>query len=174
MVAEKICPSCKHKNVDSASVCSSCGTLLEGKPTDPMAATEYFDEHPGVSGETALTFINVKLIPDGGIGVYVPGAGKSFYVPVRRELFLGREMDAPLNTALDLSDLDAFNQGVSRQHAKLRRADFGFEIIDLASRNGTWLNGMQLVPKKPYPLANGSQVRLGRMQLFIVYHVAHK
>jgi len=64
--------------------------------------------------------------------------------------------------------------GVSRRHAIIRRAEFGFEIIDLTSRNGTWLNEKQLVPNRPYPFASGAQVRLGRMRLLIVYHVAGK
>jgi pSer/pThr/pTyr-binding forkhead associated (FHA) protein len=145
---------------------------LEGKQTASIAATEYFGTQPDVSAEEAATFIDAALIPEGGVGIYVSGASGPFYVPVQSDLTLGREMDS--DAFVDLSDLDAFNQGVSRRHALLRRTDFGFEIVDLASSNGTWLNGLHLSPNRSYPLASGSQVRLGRMELVVVYHLPRK
>jgi len=51
----------------------------------------------------------------------------------------------------------------------IRRTEHGYEVIDLSSRNGTWLNDDQLVPDKPYPLASGSQLRLAKMRLFVLY-----
>jgi pSer/pThr/pTyr-binding forkhead associated (FHA) protein len=42
-------------------------------------------------------------------------------------------------------------------------------VIDLSSRNGTWLNDDQLIPDKPYPFASGSQLRLARLRLFVLY-----
>jgi pSer/pThr/pTyr-binding forkhead associated (FHA) protein len=53
----------------------------------------------------------------------------------------------------------------------IRRAGTGFEIVDLASTNGSWLNDERLVPNKPYPLANGSQLRFGRMRLLVLFHL---
>jgi pSer/pThr/pTyr-binding forkhead associated (FHA) protein len=64
--------------------------------------------------------------------------------------------------------------GVSRRHAMIRRIDSEFEVFDLGSRNGTWLNARQLLPNQPYRFASGSHLRLGRMQLFIMYHTAEK
>jgi len=51
----------------------------------------------------------------------------------------------------------------------IRREVNGYEVIDLSSRNGTWLNDDQLIPNKPYSLASGSQLRLARMRLFVLY-----
>jgi pSer/pThr/pTyr-binding forkhead associated (FHA) protein len=47
-------------------------------------------------------------------------------------------------------------------------------VVDLGSRNGSWLNGERLVPNKPYPLASGAELRIGKMRLVIVYHPASK
>jgi pSer/pThr/pTyr-binding forkhead associated (FHA) protein len=146
--------------------------LLDEKSTASIAATEYIGTQPVASADEAAMFIDAAMIPEGGVGIYVLGSSKPVYVQVRENLILGREPDS--ETSVDLADLDAFNQGVSRRHAMLRRADFGFEIIDLASSNGTWLNGLHLSPNLPYPLANGSQVRLGRMELVVIYHTARK
>jgi FHA domain len=171
MTSGKTCLVCNHKNVDSALVCSFCGASLEGKQTDPMAVTEYVGTEPNLSAEAAAAFIDLALIPEGEVGIYIPGAPKALYAPVHKELILGRQTGTVLKDLLDLTEFDAFNQGVSRRHAALRPTQFGFEVIDLSSQNGTWLNGMQLVPQKPYPLANGSQLRLCRLQLVVMYHI---
>lgn len=34
--------------------------------------------------------------------------------------------------------------GLSRVHATIRRRDNGYEIVDLKSRNGTWVNGERI------------------------------
>jgi hypothetical protein len=174
MASERFCPICKNKNVETASVCSYCGASLEGNATNLVAITEYIGGQPNAPAEDVAAFIDVTSIPEGGVGIHIAGAPKPYYVPIYKELILGRQTDATLEAVLDLSDLDAFNMGISRRHAMIRRAEFGFEVIDLSSRNGTWLNAEQLIPNKPYPFASGSQLRLGRMRLFVVYHVAGK
>jgi len=174
MASEKLCPICKNKNVDTASVCSSCGASLEENQTKLVAITEYVGGQPTVTAEDVAAFIDITLIPEGGVGIHIAGALKPYYAPVYKELILGRQADATLEAVLDLSDLDAFTLGVSRRHAMIRRTETGFEVMDLSSGNGTWLNAEKLIPNKPYPFASGSQLRLGRMRLFIVYHVVAK
>jgi pSer/pThr/pTyr-binding forkhead associated (FHA) protein len=73
---------------------------------------------------------------------------------------------------LDLSALGGYHLGLSRLHAIIRRAEHGYEIMDLGSSNGTWLNDERLIPHKPYPLTNASQIRLARMRLFVVFRPA--
>jgi len=174
MASEKFCPTCKNKNVSTALVCSFCGASLEEDPTNLVAVTEYVGGQAAVSDEDIAGFIDTALIPEGGVGIHVAGAPQPYYMPVYKEFVIGRRPDDTLESILDLSDLDAFNLGVSRRHVMIRRTDFGFEVIDLASRNGTWLNAQQLIPNKPYAFASGSQLRLGRMRLFIVYQVVNK
>jgi hypothetical protein len=173
MASDKICPICKNKNVEAALVCSSCGFPLNGTPTNIVNITEYVGRQPAVPADEVAA-IDSTLIPEGGIGIYIAGALKPYYVPIYRELIIGRETDATLEAVLDLSELDGFNLGVSRRHAAIRRADSGFEVVDLSSRNGTWLNDHHLIPNKPYPFASGSHIRLGRMRLYVVYHVEGK
>jgi two-component system NtrC family sensor kinase len=47
---------------------------------------------------------------------------------------------------------------VSRRHAELRRTGAGFTLTDLASSNGTYVNGQQITVQE---LANGDEVQLG-------------
>ena len=52
--------------------------------------------------------------------------------------------------------------GISRRHARiLRAADGTLSLLDLASTNGTRLNGAPVEPNVPTALGNGSDITLG-------------
>ncbi len=52
--------------------------------------------------------------------------------------------------------------GVSRNHAKIVTKTGGvFEITDLKSRNGTWVNGVEVKPKRPAQIRFGDRIQLG-------------
>jgi pSer/pThr/pTyr-binding forkhead associated (FHA) protein len=38
-------------------------------------------------------------------------------------------------------------------------------VIDLASSNGSWLNGQRLQPAAEYPLQHGDKLRLGKLEM---------
>jgi len=168
----KLCHICKTENIYTALACSHCGALLEENPTDLVAINGTTGGLPNM--ENVGSFIDMALVPEGGVGIYIAGAFKPYYVHIYKELIIGRQADATLEAVFDLSDLDAFNMGVSRRHAMIRRTEPGFEVVDLSSRNGTWLNAERLVPNKPYAFASGSQLRVGQMRLFIMYHTVLK
>ena len=169
-VSEKYCPVCKNKNASTASVCSNCGALLEEDLTNIVATTSNTGRQSNVPAEHVESFIDVALIPEGGVGIYIAGSFKPYYMVVDKELIIGRKAEATSESILDLSDLDAFNMGLSRRHAIIRRTESSYEVVDLSSTNGTWLNAERLIPNKPYLFASGSELRIGRMRLFIMYH----
>ena len=170
----KLCPICGKENEDHASVCAYCGAQLgEENATRILSTPENLDGQVNTSAVRAESFIDVALIPEGGLGIYIAGGFKPIYVQVDKELIIGRLTEAGWanpETILDLSDQNAAGLGVSRQHVMVRQIATGFEVIDLSSRNGTWLNAEQLIPNKPYPFASGSQLRIGQMRLLIMYH----
>lgn len=170
----KLCPICQTENEDTASFCTNCGAWLEENPTRIVAIPENVGRQTSAPVQSVDSFIDVKLIPEEGVGIYVAGGFKPYYVHIYRELILGRQADATLESVLDLSDADAVSLGVSKRHAMIRRTVSGYEVIDLSSRNGTWLNASRLVPERSYPFASGSQLRLGHMRLLVVYHPVHK
>ena len=166
----KFCPICKNKNPLTATVCKYCGTLLEDDLTNIVETTKNTGGQTKVPVENVGSVFDIALIPEGGIAIYAGGALKPQYLHMDKELVIGRQAaEVASESFLDLSDLDAFNNGLSRRHAMIRRAEFGFEIIDLGSTNGSWLNSERLVPNKSYPLASGSQLRLGRMRLYVMF-----
>lgn len=170
--SEKLCPACNTTNEETASVCGHCGALLEDNPTRIVALPANPDGQASAPVEKVEPLIDVAQIPEDGVGIYVAGAFRPYYLHVYKELIIGRPGEAALESTLDLSDLGAFNMGVSRRHALIRRAESGFEVMDLGSRNGTWLNAERLLPNKPYPFPSGSQLRIGQMRLLVVYPAA--
>jgi hypothetical protein len=168
----KFCPICNNENVDTALICRHCGARLDEISTGYVAIPEYSEGHVSVPAAQMESFIDVELIPEEGIGVQVAGETKPLYAPISGEIIIGRTSDgAPAPEAfLDLSNLNAGTMGVSRRHVMIRRTASGYEVVDLSSRNGTWLNAERLVPDRPYPFPSGSQLRIGNMRLLIMYH----
>jgi pSer/pThr/pTyr-binding forkhead associated (FHA) protein len=60
-------------------------------------------------------------------------------------------------------------KGVSRRHAKITFKDRQTWVIDLASINGTWLNGKALKPIVAYPLHHGDKLRLGSLEAVVTF-----
>jgi hypothetical protein len=167
---QNICPVCKKGNELEAIVCGHCGAVLEDPFMDPGAKTTNM---PAVVPEISRYWsINDAAVPDKGIAVYVEGGFNPASIDSRGEFVIGRRVGTTSEIPEDLLDLSPFGgygQGLSRRHAAIRRTEHGYEILDLGSANGTWLNDERLTPNKYYPLASGSHVRLGSMRLFVLY-----
>ena len=60
-------------------------------------------------------------------------------------------------------DLGRYDTGriVSRRHASIEHRQ-GFTITDMASINGTFVNGKRLTPRQPTPIQNGDEIMIGR------------
>jgi hypothetical protein len=168
-ILENVCPVCKNKNELEALVCGQCGAALEDPFLDPGAKTKTTDM-PALLPESIRDWpIDEAMVPEGGIAVYVEGAFNPAYMDSQGEFVIGRKMRTTSEALLDLAPLGGYHLGLSRRHAIIRRAEHGYEVLDLGSVNGTWLNDERLVPHKSYPLASGSHLRLGRMRLFVLY-----
>lgn len=90
------------------------------------------------------------------------------------EVVLGRYGDmvsAPREVyPVDLSEHAGYALGVSRLHASLRPTDdWHLELMDLASSNGTYLNGYALNPYEIYHVYHGDEIRLGHMRMTVYF-----
>ena len=111
--------------------------------------------------------------PKEGIAIYVKQEATPIETRKEREFTLGRLLTGDAEEVfVDLKPFGGYENGVSRRHALIRRTDHGYEILDLGSTNGTWMNKKRLIPEKPYPLHNGAQIRLSQLQLFVIYQEA--
>jgi hypothetical protein len=160
-----ICPNCKHAEVDGAYFCSECGAQLiryEGLKTQNFPT----DQLPGLttapieqeSAEPSSAWISLHLLESGQI---LPVAD-------RTDFTVGRVSDnQPIMPDIDLSSFKAYENGVSRLHVVIRRNVGETSIMDLGSANGTYINGVRIMPNTEQPLHHGDLVALGKLKIQI-------
>lgn len=67
------------------------------------------------------------------------------------------------------TDLPLDDTGVSRRHAEIRRTPHGYELVDLGSTNGSFVNGERV---SAVALTDGSLITIGRTR--IVFHAGRR
>ncbi len=81
------------------------------------------------------------------------------------EIVLGRDSEDA--NAVDLTQFEASQFGVSRQHLMLRPTASHVYASDMGSTNGTMRNGRSIGVRTPYPLADGDTITLGKLRLVL-------
>ena len=152
-IAGCFCPNCNIENPPGSRVCAFCAHLLEE------------EGRPATCLDTPVDS-NCRLL------LFVPGVEKPLQIDAGRTIILGRDLDQAQGgqgeVILDLSPFQALESGVSRRHALVRPVENGFELSDMGSTNGTWLNQSRIVPGQGYRLSGNSEIHLGRMLLYLV------
>jgi pSer/pThr/pTyr-binding forkhead associated (FHA) protein len=87
-------------------------------------------------------------------------------VMVKDQVMVGRSVEGDDRSwvDIDLSPQGAYQSGVSRRHAVIRRREGVLYIEDLKSTNGTRINGSHLTPEREYRLRDGDEVEFGRVR----------
>lgn len=154
------CNNCGHRNPAGANFCSSCGAVLEGPgedvtitffPTEPTDPTEPATE-PATEADGPLEPLHLHVGTAALVVRRGPAAG-SRYLLDEAVTTLGRHPDS----GIFLDDVT-----VSRRHAEVLRTDDGYEVRDLGSLNGTYLNRERV---DRTPLANGDELQVGSFKL---------
>ena len=165
------CPVCRVTFVANTLFCGECGSYLpeaEQQSTEPLEqgkitwGGEAFDYQSSVttqaSPETGMFRIRLCI----GRGNTTRELEVALIKPIR----LGRiDPRQDIFPEVDLTDILAPEQGVSRLHACIFRRGDSVEIEDLGSTNGTLLNGVRLAPYIPQPLKDGDELQLGKLQI---------
>ena len=169
-IEDKVCPVCKRTNEAEALECAYCGVPLEGGKRDPTTEKMRNVSLP-LSG-SAESSENDRLgsaIPNGSIAIFILGETKPIVVTAQGEFILGRHVSEGIDNTIDLTPYGGLEKGVSRKHAIIRKIDIGYEIVDLYSTNGTWVNEKRLLPNKAYVLDSGIHIRLGQLLLVSIF-----
>jgi pSer/pThr/pTyr-binding forkhead associated (FHA) protein len=153
-MAEVACPQCGHRNPLSARFCSSCGSALEVEGDTHTTRTV------AVPVDSALEEIEIELgeIPP-GVGMLVvtrgPNSGSKF------------ALDEDLTTAGRHPDSTIFLDDitVSRRHAEVRRVGGGYQVVDVGSLNGTYLNRERV---ETADLTDGDELQIGTFKLLFL------
>ncbi|WP_205850230.1 FHA domain-containing protein [Nakamurella flava] len=113
---------------------------------------------PGVDQADAGTDVIGEGVGDLSAGAALlvvkrgPNAGSRFVLD-RDKTTAGRHPE---------SDIFLDDVTVSRRHAEFRRGSDGFEVADIGSLNGTYVNRE---PVEVSPLTNGDEVQIGKFRL---------
>lgn len=142
---------------------SSYGTRLDGQPVTanaPVALARHtaafelsryaFDWASG----PCCALIDAQQPTEGPVGKLVHEASGEAVCIVGNQMKLGRRY-MPQGVQWNCS------QVVSGEHAEIRRAQDGWYLTDLKSRNGTYLDDVQLTAETPAKLRDGARIRLG-------------
>ena len=160
-----ICQNCKSQEPDGTIFCSECGSQFLFSASAQTNKLEVGldglqDENPKVTGVSTQkgTWISLHLLDSGQILSFSE----------RLEFTLGRLSDnQPIEPDVDLSVYKAFDHGVSRLHVVVRNNDGNVTIVDLGSSNGTYVNGVRIMPNVAHPLRHGDILALGKLKIQI-------
>jgi pSer/pThr/pTyr-binding forkhead associated (FHA) protein len=151
--------------------CSECGASLMSadprretttslkKPTDGLPSVVEDAPHTVVAAPTALGGAP-------GISMVVINSGRRISLEVGEELLVGRkDNQRGIYPDIDLGLDGGYDAGVSRRHAIITPVAAGYTLEDLASANGTFINGRRLPAQTPTPIANGDELKFGTLIL---------
>ena len=152
-MAEVTCPQCGHRNPLGSRFCSSCGAGLDGgEAHTTMSVTVPID--------SAVEEVEIELdeLPP-GVGMLVvtrgPNSGSRY------------ALDEPLVTAGRHPDSVIFLDDitVSRRHAEVRQVAGGYQVADVGSLNGTYLNRERV---ESATLTDGDELQIGTFKLLFL------
>lgn len=167
---EIFCPACKRLNESTAKVCVFCGAKIDLTAGSRQTAILPEKDLNAVMQEIEKTFVRRLIAPEKGIGIYSSNDPTPITIQDSPRFYLGRvNPGAPSEGLVDLTAYRGYEEGVSHKHALIRRTESGYEITDLGSTNGTWLNRKRLTPNQAYPLTNKAQIYLGGLCLYVVF-----
>jgi Inner membrane component of T3SS, cytoplasmic domain/zinc-ribbon domain len=145
------CKVCGHENETGANFCSSCGSALLHDDETTLSLTE-LAERLDLDEELGAALAELPV----GMGMLVvrrgPNAGSRFVLD-GEVTALGRHPD---------SDIFLDDITVSRRHAAVRRIADGYEVSDVGSLNGTYVDHKRV---DTAPLHHLADLQIGRFVL---------
>lgn len=161
------CPNCKHEAIDGTIFCLECGAHLVG--VDPRATQTIQTGGMGGVKEAVKVAEQPAITTKTWATLHLIDSGQLIPLDERKEYTLGRVNEGqPVTPDIDLNPYHAFENGVSRLHAVIKRAENRAVIVDLGSSNGTFVNGIRLSPQAETPLKNGDLIALGKLKFQIL------
>ena len=124
----------------------------------PIAPTEMQPYEPAditqsISYETNGTWFRLVGSAQLPAGIDVAIAEGEVFTVGRYDIAAGRKLSS--------FEFDRMTKAISRRHAAIERLSDGYNIIDLASSAGTYIDGQKLPPNTPCKLQAGCRVSFG-------------
>jgi pSer/pThr/pTyr-binding forkhead associated (FHA) protein len=160
------CRICRTIHIDNTLFCEECGNYLlhyNSWDTVPLNVADISWIGKQTNGHRSARTSQTGS-PFLVVGLRIGGTQQEFGLTLNQVIRLGR-MDPALNIfpEIDLSYNSYSAQFISRRHASIMWFGEKALVEDLASANGTFLNGKRLVPFLPETLVDGDMLQLARL-----------
>ncbi|MBT3190569.1 MAG: FHA domain-containing protein [Anaerolineae bacterium] len=159
-----MCPACQHQEVEGALFCSDCGAQLQNVASLVTQNIQTND----ISREAldAIPQEQKKVLASGSLTLQLLEGGQILPLADRNEFTMGRASEGQtVMPDIDFTPYRAYEYGVSRIHAVLKKTKDKVIVMDLGSSNGTYVNGVRLAPENEYPLSHGNIISLGKLKI---------
>lgn len=161
------CSHCNAQQLEGAIFCSECGaSLLAAQSRRETTAAL---NKAATGGEPVIE----AVMPEApaapatpAVCLVVLNSGRRIVVEGSQELLVGRkDNQRGIYPDVDLGLDGGYDAGVSRRHALIVPRAGSFAVEDLASANGTFINGKRLQPQTPTPVRSGDELKFGTLIL---------
>lgn len=165
------CTHCSAQQLDGAIFCSECGASLLGSPQRRETTASL--NRAAATGEATAFEMSEPLVIDAPATSVAPtftlvviNSGRRITLEAGDNLLIGRkDNQRGIYPDVDLGLDGGYDAGVSRRHAMISLQNGSYCIEDLASANGTFVNGRRLPPQEPFPIRPGDELKLGTLLL---------
>jgi pSer/pThr/pTyr-binding forkhead associated (FHA) protein len=150
--SDLFCNQCGHRNPPGSNFCASCGAALAMAGDDTTITFQPVEAGDATDEELTVTLDDLTDGPALLVVKRGPNAGSKFLLDtdVTR---VGRHPG---------SDIFLDDITVSRRHVEVARSGAGYELRDVGSLNGTYLNRQRV---EQSVLANGDEIQIGKFKL---------
>ena len=164
------CSHCNAQQMDGTIFCSECGATMLAASRHRETTASLNRNAPGTPSRFEESEpLQIDAPPPSAtpaICLVVLNNGRRIVVDTAQELLVGRkDNQRGIYPDVDLGLDGGYDAGVSRRHAIITPHGGGFVIEDLASANGTFINGRRLPPQTPTPIRNGDELKFGTLIL---------
>jgi hypothetical protein len=164
-----VCPRCEYENPPQAVFCRQCGYNLR----DFIHSSEQTVFVGQATQEDSMSIHQRRAYfrRDGRLLLHIVGTDTVIDCDLSQNTFtLGRKSDKEDDIPhINLTNYKAAELGVSRLHARLTRMNAIIMLEDLATTNGTFVNGERISPGKPCVICHEDEIRLGNLKLQVLF-----
>lgn len=165
------CSHCNAQQMNGAIFCSECGAALINNRPNRETTTSLNQETDGIPSfvEESPQTIDAPTAQRSGIqsiSLVVINSGRRINLEASDDLLVGRkDNQRGIFPDVDLGLDGGYDAGVSRRHAIIGVQEKDYVLEDLASANGTFVNGRRLAPQAPTPIRHGDELKFGTLIL---------
>ena len=156
------CPECKRPLQPGEMICSVCGTSWMKNMKTMSVIPEHQRIEPDFENQdhefvTSQTLVILKI------------GDQEILLPEGERIVIGRKSEIGLQPDVDLNPYNGEAQGVSRRHIEIRHRGPAVLVSDLGSSNGTWINGLRVMPTSRRLLHDGDELQLAHMKMKVQF-----